>query len=417
MGEIWIEGGKPLCGQVKVQGSKNAVLPMIAAAVLHEGEIRLDNCPELSDVYHMEKIVRSLGAKTRWEGSSLILDCSTILDSVIGKEDAESMRASVLFMGSLLSRTGSVKIAPPGGCVIGKRPIDLHLHILEAMGAAIESKDGIYHIHVSGRLKGVEYTFPFVSVGATENAILSAVRAKGISILKNCAMEPEILHLCELLQAMGAEIRGVGTRELWIRGVGIFRNARIRVPADRIVAGTWLYAAAATRGNVELEDAYVPEMRAVLEVYEKMGGQWDYNSGKLRADSRNIRNPISLVETDCYPGFPTDMQSILAAVLLTIPGESRIREKIFENRFRVMEEFARMGGKVKIQEKDACIQGGNPLTGTQVCAGDLRGGAALIVAALAAKGTTVIKNLQYIERGYEHLDFVLGRLGAEIAIR
>lgn len=417
MGEIWIKGGTPLCGRVKVQGSKNAVLPMIAAAVLHEGEIRLDNCPELSDVYHMENIVRSLGAKTKWEGSSLILDCSTIRHSVIGREDAESMRASVLFMGSLLARTGSVKIAPPGGCVIGKRPIDLHLHIMEAMGATIEALDDIYYIHADRKLRGIEYTFPFVSVGATENAILSAVKAKGISIFKNCAMEPEIIHLCRLLQDMGAEIRGVGTRELWIRGVGILRNAHIRVPADRIVAGTWLCAAAATRGTVKLEEVSVSEMGAVLDVYEKMGGQWDYNSGTLRADARNVRNPVSFVETGCFPGFPTDMQSILAAVLLTVPGESCICEKIFENRFRVMEEFARMGGKIEIQGRNACIQGGKPLTGTQVYASDLRSGAALIVAALAAKGTTMIKNLQYIERGYEHLEPVLTGLGADIAIR
>lgn len=390
---------------------------MIAAAVLHEGKIRLDNCPELSDVYHMEKIVRSLGAKTGWEGNSLILDCSTVRSFVIGREDAESMRASVLFMGSLLARTGSVKIAPPGGCVIGKRPIDLHLHIMEAMGATIEEQDGLYYIHAEEKLRGINYTFPFVSVGATENAILSAVKAKGVSVLKNCAMEPEVRHLCELLQAMGAEIRGAGTKELWIRGVGALRNAHIRVPADRIVAGTWLCAAAATRGNVSLEDVCVTEMGAVLDVYEKMGGQWDYNSGTLRADARDVSNPVPFVETGCFPGFPTDMQSILAAVLLTVPGESCLCEKIFENRFRVMEEFARMGGEIEIQGRNACIRGGKPLTGTQVYASDLRSGAALIVAALAAKGTTRIKNLQYIERGYEHLDPVLTGLGARFVIR
>ena len=260
MGEIWIDGEIPLSGQVQIQGSKNAALPMMAAALLHDGVTVLHRCPRIADVYAMEKILISLGVKTSWEQHTLTLDCRKIKGSEITGVYAESMRSSVILMGSMLSRMKKVRIVYPGGCTIGKRPIDLHLKVFQAMGVRIEEDNGVLLASCEARMKGTDIEFPFSSVGATENGLLAAVKAKGITRLKNCAAEPEIYHLCHFLQAMGAEIRGIGTRELEIRGVQALRNVEYTVPADRIVAGTYLFAAAATRGIVELLDAPVDEM-------------------------------------------------------------------------------------------------------------------------------------------------------------
>lgn len=415
LGEIWIDGGKPLAGQIRIQGSKNAALPMMAAALLHEGVTVLRGCPRIADVYAMEKILRTLGVKTCWQDHTLTLDCRKVKETEIRGKYAESMRSSVILMGSMLSRRGHVCISYPGGCTIGKRPIDLHLKVFRAMGATVEEQEGEVCAFCGGRMKGSEITFPISSVGATENGILAAVKAKGITILRNCAAEPEIFHLCHFLQAMGAEIGGIGTRTLWIRGVQALRNVEYTVPADRIVAGTYLYAAAATRGDVVLENAPVEEMAAVLQVYEKMGGQWESSSGKLKACARGVREPVSHLETACYPGFPTDMQSILMAVLLTVWGESRIQEQIFEDRFKVVPELARMGAAIAVTGREAWIRGSS-LQGTVVKAQELRGGAALVVAGLAAEGTTVIHNSHFIERGYENIEQDISNLGGRIKI-
>lgn len=417
MGEIWIDGGIPLSGQVQIQGSKNAALPMMAAALLHDGITILHGCPRIADVYAMEKILVSLGAKTRWNGHTLTLDCRKITETKIGGKYAESMRSSVILMGSMLSRMKKVQIVYPGGCVIGKRPIDLHLKVFQAMGAVIRERAEGLSASCPDRMIAAEVEFPLSSVGATENGLLAAVKAKGITKLKNCAVEPEIYHLCRFLQAMGAEIRGIGTRELQIRGVQALRDVEYTVPADRIVAGTYLLAAAATRGNVTLVHAPVEEMDAVLKVYEKMGGQWESNSGKLRANAKNIGNPVPWLQTECYPGFPTDMQSILMAVLLTVPGESRIREQIFEDRYKIVPQLTKMGAQIRVDGREAAIGGGCALHGARIEAEELRGGAALVVAGLAAEGTTVIRNSCFIERGYEKIEDDLSELGGRIQIK
>lgn len=390
---------------------------MMAAALLHDGITILHGCPRIADVYAMEKILVSLGAKTRWNGHTLSLDCRKITGTRIGGKYAESMRSSVILMGSMLSRMKKVQIVYPGGCVIGKRPIDLHLKVFQAMGAVIEEREEGLSASCPERMMAAEVEFPLSSVGATENGLLAAVKAKGITKLKNCAAEPEIFHLCRFLQAMGAEIRGIGTRELQIRGVQALRNVEYTVPADRIVAGTYLFAAAATRGKVEIIHAPVEEMEAVLKVYEKMGGQWESNGGKLRADAQNIRNPVPWLQTECYPGFPTDMQSILMAVLLTVPGESRIREQIFEDRYKIVPQLAKMGAQIRVSGRDARIRGECVLCGAPVEAEELRGGAALVVAGLAAEGTTVIRNSCFIERGYENIESDLSDLGGRIQIK
>ena len=417
MGEIWIDGSIPLSGRVQIQGSKNAALPMMAAALLHDGVTVLHRCPRIADVYAMEKILISLGVKTSWEQHTLTLDCRKINGNEITGRYAQSMRSSVILMGSMLSRMHKVQIVYPGGCTIGKRPIDLHLKVFQSMGVKIEEEMGKLTASCGVRMQGTEIEFPFSSVGATENGLLAAVKAKGITRLKNCAMEPEIYHLCRFLQAMGAEIRGIGTRELEIRGVQVLRNVEFTVPADRIVAGTYLFAAAATRGSVELLGAPVEEMKTVLCIYEKMGGQWEIRSGTLRANAAGIRFPVEQVCTMPYPGFPTDMQSILMSVLLTVPGESRIEERIFEKRFQIVDELRKMGGRITVTGRQAVVCGGRKLTGTTVCARELRGGAALVVAGLSAQGESVVKHAEYIERGYERPDQLFGQLGAVIRIR
>lgn len=417
LGEMIIEGGRPLLGCARVQGSKNAVLPMMAAAILHEGEVALHNCPRIADVFSMERILRSLGAETCWDDHTLRISCRNLRGFEIDREDAASMRSSVMLMGGLLGRQGRVRIAYPGGCTIGARPIDLHLGVFQAMGARVEEQGDLVEAWTPDCLSGTRICFPISSVGATENAILAAVKARGTTLLENCALEPEISHLCHFLQAMGAEIGGIGTRRLRIRGVRILRDAQFWVPSDRIVAGTYLYAAAATRGKIELCGAPVNEIASILKVYEKMGGQWECNGGKLIADASGVHRMVEYTRTQCYPGFPTDMQSVLMAVLLTIPGKGRIREEIFEDRLKTAGELEKLGGKICTAGRDAWIIGGEPLSGTRVQARDLRGGAALAVAALAAEGTTVIGNAGFVERGYEAIDADLSDLGASIVMR
>lgn len=416
MGEIWIEGGKALHGEITIQGSKNAVLPMMAASLLQEGTVILHGCPKIADVLMMEKILQSLGAKTKWEENSLYLDCSKIQGVTILEQHAESMRSSVLLLGSMLVRKRKIEISYPGGCRIGKRPIDLHLDILRKMGACVEEKNGMLIICCHVSLQGIEAEFPFSSVGATENSILAAVGAKGISRLYNCAIEPEIVHLCMFLKKMGAKIKGIGTKNLEICGGAPLSPVEYQVPADRIVAGTYLYAAAASRGNCVLHKAPIKEMQSVLSIYEKMGGQWEYNSGKLKANAENVRFPVEHLQTASYPGFPTDMQSILMSVLLTIPGKSCICESIFENRFQIVPQLQRMGGKVWADGNCAWIEGGHSLEGKTVEARELRGGAALVVAGLTAKGITRIQNAHYIERGYEELHKRIQELNGKIWI-
>lgn len=421
MGAYYITGGIPLSGRITVQGSKNAALPMMAASVLHEGVTILHNCPKISDVFVMERILQSVGAVTSWKKNTLKIDCVNVTDTEISREDAERMRSSVILMGSMLSRKQNVSIGFPGGCTIGERPIDLHLMVLKKMGAEItrishETEAETLEGRTKGRLKGAQICFPVSSVGATEQALLAGVRAKGTTRMENCALEPEITHLCHFLQGMGAEIGGVGTRVLTVRGVGTLRDVEFTVPSDRIVAGTYLFGAAATRGRIVLEAAPIGEMEAVLRVYEKMGGQWEERDGKLVADASRARYPVS-VKTDCYPGFPTDLQSSLMAALVTVEGESCIEERIFENRFKIVPELRKMGAVIDLQGRSAIIKGPGKLKGREVTASELRGGASLVLAGLAAEGVTVLHNPHYVQRGYEKLEQDIIRMGGKIKIK
>lgn len=404
---IRIAGGRPLEGTISIQGSKNAALPMMAASLLHKGVSVLKGCPKIADVLCMEEILQKLGAATWWEDHDLYMDCTNADKTEIPAEFTGKMRSSVVLLGAMLSRNGRGYLGYPGGCVIGKRPIDLHLLALRELGAEIEEKrDGI--AAACKRFRGGVISFPKRSVGATQQGILAAVLAEGETQLLNCACEPEVKWLCVYLRSMGALIRGEGTSRIQITGRESLGGGNMRVPPDRIVAGTYICAAAITRGKIILENPPRGELDAFLEVYRKMGGQYKGKSGKLLIDGTGIKNPVAFLQTEVYPGFPTDLQSPLMAVLTTIPGQSRIREQIFEDRYKAAEELVRMGAHIRIEGREALIEGGYPLRGCCVQARELRGGAALILAALAAEGTTCVEGYSFIRRGYEHICRDLG---------
>ncbi|MDY2939271.1 MAG: UDP-N-acetylglucosamine 1-carboxyvinyltransferase [Fusicatenibacter sp.] len=414
MGVYHILGGRPLQGRIRVQKSKNAVLPMIAAALLCEEKIVLKGCPFISDVCDMVEILQNLGAEVWWEDSDLCLECRKIEKDTVEGALAEKMRSSVLFLGSLLGRKKRAVVHAPGGCTIGKRPTDLHQMAMTQLGAGVEEKNCEICAETK-QLKGNLIVFPRVSVGATENAILAGTLARGVTVLENCAREPEILHLCRFLNQMGAKIEGAGTSEIVIRGVQRLEGCTFCVPPDRIAAGTYLMAGAATRGRIILEDAPVDEMGAVLDVYEKMGGQYAVIGGTLVTDSRNVHLAVPYLETSGYPGFPTDLQSLYLAVAVTLEGGSRIRETIFEDRMRTAWELKKMGAKVTIEGQEIRTET-SKLLGADVTSTDLRGGAALAIAALGAEGITTVHKIHLIERGYEQFPRTLSALGGRILV-
>ena len=412
---IRIQGGRPLNGTVRIQGSKNAALPMMAAAVLHRGTTVLHNCPQIADVFFMEKILRHLGAKTGWKGNSLYLDCSRLQNTSIPAEYACQMRCSIILLGALLGRFHTAAIAPPGGCVIGKRPVDLHLSLMEAMGVHIEEKPEMLQAYTSG-LKGHIVCFSRQSVGATEHGMIAAVLAQGTTCLENCAKEPEIVWLAEFLKGMGASVTGAGTQRICIRGMEKLHDSEFTIPPDRIVAGTYLCAAAVTRGRVCLENPPVSELSAFLGIYGKMGGQYDVVGGKLIAEAAGADGPVRRLETEVYPGFSTDLQSPVMAVLTLARGKSHIRENIFEDRFRTAQELVRMGAHIRLNGRDAYIDGVERLAGCRVKAQELRGGAALILAGLAAQGETCVENFHLVERGYERIQEDIAALGGQAVV-
>lgn len=413
MDSLFVRGGTPLNGSVRIQGSKNAVLPMMAAAILHNGVTVLKNCPRISDVFFMVEILKSLGAQIAWEGHTMHMDCTQLHSWKIPSIYGVQMRSTTMLLGSLLGRMGKCEMPYPGGCVIGKRPIDIHIDGLRALNVRTEERPCVIRAETEG-LKGASYLFPGKSVGATENMIMAAVFARGKTFLYGCAIEPEVVWLCRFLVKMGAKIRGIGTENLQIEGVRRLKDTVFEVPSDRIVAGTYLLAGAITRGKIVLEDAPYEEMGSILMAYEKMGGQYEYSSGKLITDSGRIDTPLLFIETEVYPGLPTDLQSQLMAVLATISGTSVIRENVFEDRFKIVPELVRMGAYITIEEKNAFITGISQLKNAHVYAKELRGGASLVLAALAANGISCIENYRYIERGYEDICRDITALGGNI---
>lgn len=413
MDEIHVMGKCSLSGEIFIQGSKNAALPMMAASLMHRGLSVLKGCPKISDVFCMEEILRSLGAVTWWEDHDLYLDCTDADKTEIPEVYTGRMRSSVILLGAVLARNKRCRIGYPGGCIIGKRPIDLHLMALRTLGADIcETVSGLEAECI--RFRGGEIFFEKSSVGATQQAMLAVVLAQGETKLYNCAKEPEVFWLGRYLKSMGAVIEGEETGEIYIRGVRELGPGKYTIPPDRIVAGTYLCAAAAAKSEIVLRNVPEGELKAFLEVYQKIGGQYEANGGTLKVNGKRAVRPAELVETETYPGFPTDLQAPLMAVLTGIPGKSVIRERIFDQRFGSAFQMNKMGADIVVNGDEAVIRGGRPLTGITVQAGDLRGGAALIIAALMAEGETCITQAGFISRGYEHICRDLQALGCEI---
>lgn len=414
MNSIKISGGIPLSGEVVVQGSKNAALPMIAASVLCEDVTILHNCPRIVDVYNMATILQTIGCKVVWEHNSLIIDSTYVHSYEIPMELADKMRSSILMSGALIGRLKHAVIPYPGGCVIGKRPIDLHLEAFKQMNIGIyEGTNGIIAdtMEIIGNI--IRLSIP--SVGATENIMLAGVCAKGTTIIKNAAREPEVIELGRLLNKMGGDIRGAGTNSIIINGVSKLHGTQIDIVSDRIAAGTYILAAMGTRGRIVLENAPMDHLNALFAVIDEIGGTYRYVDNRLMIDGTKAVNAVHSIVTSVYPGFPTDLQSQLLSVLTVSHGVSTVKENIFEARFKTVEWLQKMGADIVLAENKAIITGVEQLHGEQVRAEELRGGAALIIAGLIAKSSTNISNAYYIERGYQDICKDLAMLGADIS--
>ncbi|MBA4536658.1 UDP-N-acetylglucosamine 1-carboxyvinyltransferase [Bacillus aquiflavi] len=414
MEKIIVRGGQRLNGIVKVEGAKNAVLPVIAATLLaSDGKSVIHDVPALSDVYTINEVLRNLNVNVQFENNQITVDASGELKDVAPFEYVRKMRASVLVMGSLLARNGHAQVALPGGCAIGSRPIDQHLKGFEAMGASVKVGNGFIEAEASKGLKGAKIYLDFPSVGATENIMMAATLAKGTTIIENCAKEPEIVDLANFLNKMGARVRGAGTGTIKIEGVDVLFGAKHNIIPDRIEAGTFMVGAAITGGNVLVKGA-VPEH--LTSLIAKMGEMGVIISEE--ADGIRVIGPEKLkavdIKTMPHPGFPTDMQSQMMALLLCAEGTSMITETVFENRFMHAEEFRRMNADIKIEGRSVIINGPSKLQGAEVAATDLRAAAALILSGLVADGVTRVTELKHLDRGYVNFHQKLAALGADI---
>lgn len=415
MEEIIVKGGKQLNGTVKIEGAKNAVLPILAASLLaEEGTTVLDNVPILSDVFTMNQVIRHLNVDVVFDedNNQVTLDASRQLEIEAPYEYVSQMRASIVVMGPLLARNGHAKVAMPGGCAIGKRPIDLHLKGFQALGAKIIQKNG-YIEAIADELIGNTIYLDFPSVGATQNIMMAAVKAKGTTIIENVAREPEIVDLANILNKMGANIYGAGTETMRIEGVDHLHAVKHAIIQDRIEAGTFMVAAAMTEGNVLIADAISEHNRPLISKLIEMGATITEEEGGIR-----VVGPKHILPTDVktmpHPGFPTDMQAQMTAIQLVAEGTSMVTETVFENRFQHLEEMRRMNAHVKIDGNVAIMDGNHELQGAEVYATDLRAAAALVLAGLKANGITRVRNLKYLDRGYYQFHIKLQNLGADV---
>lgn len=411
---ITIAGGRRLSGAVDVQGSKNAALPVLAACILVPGQVVLHHCPIISDITCMLCILSDLGCSVRTEdgGHTLLIDAGCIKESSVASHHASGMRSSIFLLGALLGRMGEAVLPYPGGCIIGARPIDQHIRALSGMGVHIETRE-MLHARADG-LRGADITLSVPSVGATENVILAAVLAEGETTVHNAAREPEIVELCRFLKQAGAGITGEGTPDIRITGVKALHPIEYTVASDRIVAGTYALAAAITRGRVCLKKAPVEHMGALLFSLRAMGCAVGIRGDEVLFEAKDAKEPLTYVYTSAYPGFPTDLQSQLLSALCVARGESIVEETIFEGRFKIVDELRRMGADIMAVENIAHIKGVRQLHGAQVTARELRGGAALVLAGLAAEGRSVVDGAHYIARGYEDICRDLNALGGSL---
>jgi UDP-N-acetylglucosamine 1-carboxyvinyltransferase len=418
MGVFIINGGVPLKGTVRVSGAKNAILPALAACLLADGKSVIKDVPNLEDVHTMCKLLTSLGVKINFniKEKEIIADTTGITEHTAPYELVNQMRASFLVMGPLLARKGRAKVSLPGGCAIGTRPVDLHLKGFSALGANISTGHGYVEAQVKGKMTGARIYLDFPSVGATENILMASVLAKGLTTIENAATEPEIVDLATMLVSMGANVTGAGTDTIRINGTNSLRPAEHSIIPDRIEAGTFMVAAAITNGDVLIENVVPDHIKPIIAKLRETGVEISEELSAIRVKgSKRIK--AADIKTHPHPGFPTDMQAQMTSLLSNANGTSMVVETIFENRFMHVSELKRMGAHIKIDGRTAIIEGGAPLLGAQVRATDLRAGAALILAGLAANDQTEISDIFHIDRGYEAMEEKLKALGAKISRR
>ncbi len=408
-----INGGNKVSGEVSIYGAKNAVLPILAATVIGGNKSTLFNVPNLRDVRIMENILISLGCNVQRIGNTMVVDSSSLSEIVVPEDLVREMRSSIILMGAILARSGEVIVSYPGGCEIGPRPIDLHIKALRSMGVEIEESHGLLHCKSKG-LKGCDIQLDYPSVGATENIILAGVRAEGITLIRNAAREPEIIDLQNYLNKAGAKVSGAGTSIIRIEGVKTLKDLSHSIIPDRIVAGTFMTIAAITGGDIIINDIVVEHIQSIIAKLKETGAAIYTKGNSVKVLGPKRVNSIEMIQTLPYPGFPTDMQAQIMSLLSIGNGTSIISETVFENRFKHAEELSRMGANIKTFGKVAVINGVKELTGAKTTAKDLRGGAALVLAGLVANGTTEVKDIYHIERGYEDFHLRLRDLGADI---
>ena len=424
MDSIWIQGGKRLEGDIQISGAKNSALTLLPCALLTAEPLTLGNLPRLADVDSFGHLLNELGVTTKVAGArrgqasrKMTLTADDIVSTVAPYDMVRKMRASILVLGPMLGRMGEATVSLPGGCAIGDRPIDLHLKALEAMGAEIEIAAGyVKAVAPKGRISGGDFSFPVVSVGATENALMAAVLASGRTQLFNAAREPEIVDLCDLLVAMGAAIEGIGSSHLIIDGVEALHGCDYDVMPDRIEAGSYACAAGITGGSVQLIGARPEEMLATTNVLAQAGLAIEFTKSGMRVSADRPLKPIA-VSTAPFPGFATDMQAQLMAMLCVAKGQSFLEETIFENRYMHVPELRRMGADIDVHGRSAVVHGPKKLTGAQVMATDLRASMSLVLAGLAAEGETEVLRVYHLDRGYERLEDKLSAVGATIERR
>jgi UDP-N-acetylglucosamine 1-carboxyvinyltransferase len=413
MDKLQIVGGKRLSGEIAVSGAKNAALPILCAGLLTSSDVELSNVPNLHDVKTMLKLLAQTGLKVTGEGEHITLNGAGIDSLVAPYELVKTMRASILVLGPLLARFGEAKVSLPGGCAIGSRPVDQHIKGLRQMGAEITIEGGYINAKVAGRLQGARIHTDMITVTGTENLLMAAVLAEGETVLENAAREPEVTDLANLLVAMGAKIEGIGTDRLVIEGVQALHGARHAVISDRIEAATFLCAVAATGGDILLSRTRTDIFDVALDKLRELGVELTLGDHTIRARMNGRPQPASFRTTE-YPGFPTDMQAQFMAVNTIANGTSRVTETIFENRFMHVQEMNRLGASIHIEGNTAFIKGVDRLVGAPVMATDLRASASLVIAGMAAEGTTVVDRIYHLDRGYDRMELKLSAVGADV---
>ena len=415
MDKLMIKSGGPLNGEIRISGSKNAALPILAATLLADSPILLRNMPHLNDITTMLALLRCMGVGvTIDERMGVEIDTSSINDFTAPYELVKTMRASILVLGPMLARFGVANVSFPGGCAIGSRPVDIHLRGLEAMGAIIDIDEGYIRARSNGRLKGAHILMDVVTVGGTENLLMAAVLAEGTTVLENAAREPEIVDLANLLVAMGARIEGIGTATLVVHGVDRLQGCHYSVMPDRIETGTYLVAAATTRGRIKVKDTSAVILEGVLLKLEEAGAHISTGKDWIELDMKGNRPKSVNLRTAPYPAFPTDMQSQFTAMNAVAEGTGTVTETIFENRLIQVHELNRMGANITLEGNTAIVKGVERLKGAPVMASDLRASASLVIAGLVAEGTTLVDRIYHIDRGYECIEEKLQALGANI---